>query len=447
MIIAKRKKFGAAALAVIEWIALLSGTYFLTKVGFSDGYKIIVGMIWTMVLSLILIHTVGYMELDRISINIFAISYALHLAIIILNNLFPYKIIPGGDASLSSRQAVEAYYNGTPMYFTYGRIMYRFFHIVGGNVYLVCLVQLFIFSLACILFLRMMEECALDASIRIPLLLFFMLNPYIIWFISTPLREVYYISGAVTVIYFTKRFMESRNLLWVVLAVPVMAVMAYFHEGFYGVIVAYPVFLILYYLYMKRYVFKPNMVMLILLGVLCVFLLSLLFSPTRLYLMEKIGLQTGYLAKINELYEKWYAIVSGGSDFLPYFPIADEFQMVLRTPIRLLFFAFAPMPTDWYRGVDVIMFATDSLIHIFALCFGGSYIYKSLEIKEVTKDTFLVVLILFIYIFVSLIFAWGAKNAANSLRHRSYRIALDMIMIAISLGRKSGRSIKGETEQ
>lgn len=99
-------------------------------------------------------------------------------------------------------------------------------------------------------------------------------------------------------------------------------------------------------------------------------------------------------------------------------------DLLINTPIRIIYFLISPLPWDW-RGInDVFVFFADCVIY-------GSILWR--YIKNMKKHKPMENAI-FLAAFVTLIvFSWGVSNSGTALRHRTKLVTFFMLMNAVNI--------------
>ncbi|MGJ0996139.1 hypothetical protein ACR76W_11090, partial [Enterococcus casseliflavus] len=102
-------------------------------------------------------------------------------------------------------------------------------------------------------------------------------------------------------------------------------------------------------------------------------------------------------------------------------------NLIVNTPIRLIFFLFSPL--SWRGLADVLAFLSDSVLY-FILTF--SIINKLPKKLKNDKLFFSILISLFI---TCVLFSWGVSNAGTALRHRTKILPLFIFLFSISKGK------------
>ncbi|WP_019415888.1 hypothetical protein [Paenisporosarcina sp. TG20] len=101
-------------------------------------------------------------------------------------------------------------------------------------------------------------------------------------------------------------------------------------------------------------------------------------------------------------------------------------DLVVYTPIRMVYFISSPLPFQW-RGInDIIAFLFSSMFYIITI---------SLSIKAYISGYNKNIILVFLMLAVSsaFLYGWGVSNAGSALRHRDKFIINYALMLAISL--------------
>lgn len=102
--------------------------------------------------------------------------------------------------------------------------------------------------------------------------------------------------------------------------------------------------------------------------------------------------------------------------------------MIVYSPIRMLYFIFAPLPWQW-RGInDIFAFCFSALYYIVVFAFA---IYA---LRKGDKDSkHLIISLLIICLLSVFVMAWGVSSSGSALRHREKFTLLYSVLLALSL--------------
>ena len=102
--------------------------------------------------------------------------------------------------------------------------------------------------------------------------------------------------------------------------------------------------------------------------------------------------------------------------------------VIINSPVRILYFLWAPMP--WrFRGIqDLIAFIGSSMFYGGTVTAG---IYSLLRRSENQRDISRVTVVLVIALCAALVFAWGIDSAGSALRHREKFCFIYLLLFAL----------------
>lgn len=103
-------------------------------------------------------------------------------------------------------------------------------------------------------------------------------------------------------------------------------------------------------------------------------------------------------------------------------------DMAVNTPIRLIYYYFAPMPWDWRGLRDVMAFILSSCFYLYGYLLA---IKTLLSKRRNFNNRNLTIAVLIALLAGSFVFAWGVSNAGTAIRHRDKFIALYVLMIVL----------------
>ena len=102
-------------------------------------------------------------------------------------------------------------------------------------------------------------------------------------------------------------------------------------------------------------------------------------------------------------------------------------NLIVNSPIRMLYFITSPLPWNW-RGVsDIVAFCFSSLLFIYG------HFRSFVEIKNSPKnqERSMIMILTVIALCAALVFAWGVSNAGTAMRHREKFTMVYMLLIAL----------------
>lgn len=98
--------------------------------------------------------------------------------------------------------------------------------------------------------------------------------------------------------------------------------------------------------------------------------------------------------------------------------LPSSLDLIVNSPIRMLYFIFAPVPWMWRGFNDIFAFAFSTLFYIFAIVVTIQAIKAGKKLKnEYGLWSFFMVLIVMCVV-AMLMFGWGVSNTGTAIRHR-----------------------------
>ncbi|MGI2327520.1 hypothetical protein [Planococcus sp. YIM B11945] len=250
----------------------------------------------------------------------------------------------------------------------------------------------------------------------------FALMPNSIFMSSILLREsiiVFLISMSLH--YFLLWFYERNILHFILAAIPALGSMI-FHAGMVGFIIAY----VLAFIFMTqegRASGKKK-------------------SSKVLYLLF-IGLLLVVLSMNNELFlgkfqdfgedgvDSIKLAGNGGSAYLTNLEGISGLAIYAVAPIKMIYFMFSPLPTDWRGFGDIISFLMDSSIYFFLIVAIAIGLIKS---DMSIRNKIMIATFIFITVFI---YSYGTGNAGTAIRHRNKLLPMLLILFTIVQSRSA----------
>ncbi len=208
------------------------------------------------------------------------------------------------------------------------------------------------------------------------------------------------------------------GVLYIVLSIAAVLSASFMHAGVIGVLIGYTVAYIIYNPSTQKVTISRNTI------ISLVFLLAISTVAS-----SSMGLFTGKFAEydnIEDIVEVTNRTSGGGSDYLTWISTNSVAQSLLFAPLKMVYFLFSPLPTEWRGPTDMVGFLIDGAIYLMMFI----TIFKCRAASQTTKQLkrFLMVSI----VVVTFIFGYGTTNAGTAFRHRNKIISLVVVTYAIS---------------
>ena len=312
------------------------------------------------------------------------------------------------------------------------------FHIFGKNLACCLLVNCFCSMLMVLVTYEVFNRLKICGKARDIGGYVICLLPFIILTCSLFIREpYYYVFIALSELEFIIHLLSKKRFhlyLAVLLSVPILVM----HIGYFpipllcfisSIIINKP----------KNYNDLIKCIFEIAIFALCV-ILMMNSNSTHYIVNDNTSSAEGMLRKLSgtSYYED---TLNAGSAYLLNLQATTWSRVILYSPIRLVYFLFSPMPTNWRGLTDIITFLLDSIIHFYVLVQSLSYIKMknrmiNLGITENDLKKQIVVIGLWQVLLSSYIFAMGTATAGTAIRHRDVLIPIETIILAVSLSEK-----------
>ncbi len=222
---------------------------------------------------------------------------------------------------------------------------------------------------------------------------------------------------ALSLVCFVNWFLRG-GALYIVLSIAAVLSASFMHAGVIGVLIGYTVAYIIYNPTTQKVTISRNTI------ISLVFLLTI-----SSVVSSSMGLFTGKFAEydnIEDIVHVTNRTTGGGSDYLTWISTNSVTQSLLFAPLKMIYFLFSPLPTEWRGANDMIGFLIDGAIYLMMFI----TIFKCRAATGITKQLkrFLMVSI----VVVTFIFGYGTTNAGTAFRHRNKIVSIVVVTFAIS---------------
>ena len=124
----------------------------------------------------------------------------------------------------------------------------------------------------------------------------------------------------------------------------------------------------------------------------------------------------------------------GGSRYLQWLNVSSPIVGFLCLPLRMFYFLFSPLPSEWHGLNDIVAFALDGFVYLYVVW----QIAKSFSMaayKRLRKYLVLAVLL------VTAIFSLGTYTAGTAMRHRAKILPVIAFIYAVSVPDKRNKKV------
>lgn len=224
------------------------------------------------------------------------------------------------------------------------------------------------------------------------------------------------------------RWFLTNNMLFFAVAFIFVFFGARFHAGVVGLAVGYIVVRMLYDGKRRRMKISVQGTV-----IAALFLIAFVFLYNNY--SDKLF---GKVAGVESLADIAQSNFRGGSDYSAYVGNSNNLlNLIIYTPIRIVYFLFSPFPWQWRDLTDIIAFIFSSVFYMWVLIRAFRY----LQHPNSKHKQFVTALLLLIICSV-FVFAWGVSNTGTAMRHRDKMIVLYLILYSVTNSTVSETSAK-----
>ena len=310
-------------------------------------------------------------------------------------------------------------------------VEYTFF---GISAFIVKLINAFVGMIGIAIVMRCMKEMKLSHRTYKMMSVILAVSPMTILHSVTALREpVYYLSVSIS-IYCLWKWCKSGKTNAFISSLIALIPAIYFHNG--NVFIAFA-YVVMFFAYRRGGNLKK---IIIFCPLICVGA-ALLFYYTRSInggyfgaLLNSNGIVEGLIKYVNS--SNGYNAEGNSSYLIWTINVTSLSQIILYTPLRMVYFIFGPMIWDIRRVVDLFAFLGDSTIFLYLayllLKIRKHYGKRKNKLKTIMLERwmFLKIGVLTILLF-SLPFSWGTITYGTAIRHRNCLLPWVCILIGI----------------
>lgn len=272
---------------------------------------------------------------------------------------------------------------------------------------------------------RIMEEFRVETRYRIRVMYILCLLPNFAILSSVFLRESCIIMFvAISLMCFAKWFVGKAEY-WFWLAFIFVFAGSAFHSGSVAVAVGYIVVRFLYDRSKQKFRFTWK-------NILPVVIFILIF----LFLFNNYGDRLfAKMMNITSIEDIASGVGQGGSSYAKYVGNSSTpLNMILYTPLRVVFFMFSPFPWNWRGLSDIIAFCLNSMFYLVV-------VFKAVKtiMRRRTPHKNAIIALMIIALCTVFVFAWGCSNTGTAVRHRDKMVVLYGVLMALTWSHRKNR--------
>ena len=226
---------------------------------------------------------------------------------------------------------------------------------------------------------------------------------------------------ALSLLYFIHWIKKSKNETAFILAMVFGLLSSLFH-GATGLIVVFYLAVHIFYSpgEMRFRLSVRNVVLAIIFGIV----FAVVYARYGTIFFSKLDRFTGSIESLSSVRD------AGGSSYARYVGNSNSILNILIYSIpRYVYFMYSPFPWDWRSVSDIIAFLLSSVPYLIIL------LRAVRSIRRLPKDNerrVLLMILVFVVVCMTFVFAWGVTNTGTATRHRDKFIAFYAVMYALS---------------
>ncbi len=281
---------------------------------------------------------------------------------------------------------------------------------------------------------QLLKRYNVKRSIRYILISWMLFTPQNIKNTSLSGREGFIQLFIAVSLYFAFMWTEHRRKRYMIgIVVPLILAMC-MHSGTVGIVAGYVVWLAFYDKRRKKLSIKGKTVLVLLFSVIFLLIIYSRFSDV---LFGKFS----NLESITDIAKSSISSGYGGSGYSIPGSDADSIsEIILYSPLRMIYFLLSPMPWDWRGLMDAIAFMICSVPQlIIAVQFVKRVVFGNRH--KYTREKSIIIALMASAFACAFIFGWGCKNAGTAIRHRDKFLSLYVIILGV-LSKLDGKTGK-----
>ena len=348
------------------------------------------------------------------------VGLVLRLALLALDYFTNVPILhSGSDTEKFYETAVDNLGVGEDFYLTsYGYLLTKLFELIGPQRLFAQFINVLLGMGTLFYFLKILRLLKVSYKKTLIALWILVLMPQMIIFSGILLRESLIIFLATVSFYYLVEWYLGRNR-GALFALVTACGAAVLHSGMLGWVFGIAFIILFYNRQYNRISFSVLRVSLssaFLIGFVVLLLSQKVFTA---YLDPVLNTEG---EGISSAAVQYLANSSTGhfaqSSYLTSLNYASVWEVVLFSPLKVLYFLSAPMPWDWRSLVDAIAFALDSTFYLF--CLWGIYFKKRKGRKRSKQGTQNFVQIAMVGFWIAVVlYSFGTSTAGTAIRHRA----------------------------
>lgn len=405
----------------------------LTYAGITEQFKDITSIICCTIFTVLIAVIMSGLRIDHMAQRLIFLAYMARLLLLALDYL--EGDIIGNLLNIRDYKIFEAvarrYYEGvfSSRSTNYPYIINVIFHVFGPNTFMNRLINILLSVMTLMIVYKFLQEMQLEKKCRILALAILSFSPYTIVYSILSMRESYYLFFITLSFCHFCKWKFTGNDKYIYYTIVSVAPVLYLHSGY----ISFPALYLFYYVFDKSKGNKKGLFIFFIRIVACVAIIIFLSQLQSMHYIFRNG-QRGLIYSIQTTYRQ-HSNQGGGSRYLSWMKASNPIQILIFTPIRMLYFLFSPIIFDWRGIVDLISFLTDGLLHLISLACAMSFMKRVkrglYNGKNGHKYYYICKWAILLVCMTALIFSWGVTTAGAAIRHRNCLIGIECIGLCV----------------
>lgn len=319
----------------------------------------------------------------------------------------------------------ESIYGGV-----YSKFLGLLFYVYGDDRVFAQYLNILFAITAILITIKILKMMNVSPKVQTIMVMIMAFLPHSIIFSSILLRESLISLLLLISLYFFASWFKKGNVAYAFLSILFVLIASTLHSAVVGITIGYLFAFIFYKRTRNKIEFSAQSVIpFSLFAILLSYTLIFPESTTNLPFFNKF---THALEDGDSIYDVASGSGRGGSAYLSSLQINNIVQLIMFSPIKMLYFFASPMPWDIRNFNDLISFLFDALFYII------SFLLIIKNIKFIKKNPFLIIMVICL-ITALFIFGVGISNAGTALRHRFKLFYFVIIALGVLLTKQMKR--------
>jgi|GEM_PF-1568624 len=368
-------------------------------------------------------------SVKKMILSSFFIRIAVMFWDVYARNIF---ILPNseGDAEWYYIDAIKYAFGSRADKVDTGRYAYyvgQLYKVIGVQKITVQFLHIFFAICSIVLIYKMLLMFKVDSRIRKAAMAIVCFLPNLMMITTFFLQESVISFLIILSFYLYSKWWFSDKFSYIVLSVIASLSASVLHIG--GIVVAVGVISLAFIVSWKEHRLKLSPLRIIFMIAL-MFVVILILSQFGDTFTRKLG---GGLSAESITHERDVRESGGSGYVIGISGLPASLDLIINTPIRMMYFIFSPLPWTWRGLSDLIAFFGSAIFYIYTVVLVVRVIrtkpIKRLQDDNITSYFFVLLVIILI---ASIMFGWGVANAGSALRHREKFTYLFIVLFAIS---------------